>query len=83
MSKLKPVNSSTPSFLEDAALISERDIWMAAGDYIERHSEFAAIEASKQADYFLSKGDLAGQRVWQRVVKAITSMTEVEGETPN
>ena len=56
---------------------------MGAGDFIEHHSDMAAIEAAKQADHFLSRGDLAGQRVWHRVVVAITSMTDATGDVAN
>lgn len=83
MTKLKAETSQAAPYWEDVALISERDVWMAAGDYIERHSEFAAIEASKQADRFLCQGGLAGQRVWLRIVKAITRMTDADGEMAN
>lgn len=66
-----------------ALILSDREVWNIAGEYIDRFSDFAAIEAAKQADWFLQNGDLAGQRNWQRIVKAITFMTDADGEIPN
>jgi len=67
----------------DGKPISERQIWDWAGDLIEAHSQFAAIEASKLADAYLERGDLYGQRVLMRVVRAITAMTDSDGEAAN
>lgn len=69
--------------MTDARILSEREVWAAAGLLIEKHGDMAAIEASKKADHFLDTGDLAGQRAWLRVVRAIVSMTDATGATPN
>lgn len=75
---------SMPIFGSSFALtLSDREVWMVASEFIERYSEFATVEAAKQADWFLQKGDLAGQRNWLRVVKGIASMTAANGETAN
>lgn len=58
---------------------TERDIWESAGIMIERHGELAAIEASKMADRYFASGDVAMQRVWLRVMRAVAAMTEIEG----
>ncbi len=63
--------------------IPERDVWIFAGEMIANYSDLAAIEASKQADMYLQAGDLDGQAVCLRVVKAITSMTDTHDQTKN
>lgn len=71
---------SEPAF---ALTLTDREVWMVAREFIERHSDLAAIEAAKQAEWFLQRGDLDGQRNWTRVVKAIVLMTDPTGETAN
>ncbi|HEX6958136.1 MAG TPA: hypothetical protein VF194_09135 [Ferrovibrio sp.] len=66
-----------------AAQISARDIWASAVLLIKRHGDLAAIEAGKKADQFLQTGDLAGQRIWLRIMHAIAAMTDTEGQPRN
>lgn len=77
---MTPQPSPEPAF---ALTLTDREVWMVAREFIERHSDLAGIEAAKQADWFLQRGDLAGQRNWLRVVKAIVAMTDPTGETAN
>lgn len=67
----------------DERVISEREIWTTAGLLLQEYGDMASFEASKKADSLLDEGDMAGQRVWLRVVRAIVSMTDTEGTTPN
>ena len=65
---------------------SDRDIWRAAHDYIERYCEYAPIKVAQRADAFLAKGDIKGQRVWKRVLAAIYDLRNsmpVDGERLN
>lgn len=71
-----PSGNSPAAVTLGSATFTDRDIWMAAIGMIEDHGDLAAIEASKIADTFLTDGDLAGQRIWIRVVRAITEMTD-------
>ncbi len=52
-------------------MIAELDIYRAANQLIQQHGEDAPIECARLADAMLAKGDLEGQRVWKRVLKAI------------
>lgn len=69
--------------MSDERVISDREIWTTAGLFLQEYGDMASVEASKKADSLLDAGDMAGQRVWLRVVRAIVSMTDTEGATPN
>ena len=55
-------------------MISDLDIWRSANELIKQFGDIADIEAAARADALLSKGDLDGQRVWLRILKAIDEM---------
>jgi hypothetical protein len=58
------------------------DIWRSANLMIQRHGDLADIEAATRADELLAKGDIDGQRVWMRILRAIDDLRGVEpGET--
>jgi hypothetical protein len=56
------------------AVISDIDIWRSANELIKRYGDTADIEASIRADALLNKGDLEGQRIWLRILKAIDAL---------
>ena len=43
-----------------------------------QHGKEAPIHATMRADAMLEKGDLGGQRVWLRIVKAIEALLETQ-----
>ena len=43
---------------------------------LKRYGDTAAIEAAAHADEFLAQGDLDGQRVWLRILRAIDTLTD-------
>ena len=55
-------------------MISDLDIWRSANELIKQFGDTAEIEAAARADALLDKGDLDGQRVWLRILKAIDEM---------
>jgi hypothetical protein len=55
-------------------MISDLDIWRSANELIKQFGDTADIEAAARADALLGKGDLDGQRVWLRILKAIDEM---------
>ena len=59
-------------------MISDLDIYRAANLLIEQHSENAAIHAAMRADELLEAGDLEGQAVFKRIVKAINELQSTE-----
>ncbi len=46
------------------------DIYRTASVLIREHGKDAALEAAQRADAMLEKGDLDGERVWLRILKA-------------
>ncbi len=52
-------------------MTSDLDIYRSANVLIREHGEDAALEAAMQADAMLAKGDLEGQTVWKRIVRAV------------
>jgi hypothetical protein len=55
-------------------MTSDMDIWRSANELIKLVGDTADIEAAARADEFFNKGDLAGQRTWLRVLKAIDEL---------
>ncbi len=51
-------------------MTSDLDIYRTAHVLIREHGEDAALEAAQRADAMLEKGDLDGERVWLRILKA-------------
>ncbi len=65
-------------------MISNLDIYRSANVLIKRHGEDAPIQAAMRSDAMLEKGDLDGQVVWKRIVKAVETLlaeTTPPGET--
>ncbi len=54
------------------------DIYRAANELIEQHGEAADIEAAMRADERLAAGDMDGEAVWLRIVKAIEELLAKE-----
>lgn len=63
-------------------MTTERDIWASARMMVTRHGEDAATEAAMKADKFGLVGDLAGQRTWLRVLRAIEWLQDQRGSDP-
>jgi len=66
--------------------VAEIEIWRAANVLVKQHGEDAAIIATQRADALLAEGDVEGERVFKRVVKAINELQRerpAEGELAN
>lgn len=61
-------------------MITDIDIYRSAAVFIREHGEDAALEAGIHADRLLAKGDIAGQRTWLRIVRAISQLQKVRTE---
>jgi hypothetical protein len=67
-------------------MVSDLDIWRAANILVQEHGEEAAIIAAQRADELLAKGDVEGQIVWKRIVRAVAELQKRkpgEGERVN
>jgi len=59
------------------------DIYRTANIMLRQHGSEASIHAAMRADELLDQGDLDGQRVWLRVIKAIAKLMVTErGDAP-
>ncbi len=59
-------------------MISDREIWQAAGAMIKRYGEDAATEAAMRADELLAEGDADGYAVWKRIIQAVEGLAGME-----
>ena len=50
------------------------DIYRSANELIKQHGEAADIEAAMRADERLAAGDMEGEAVWLRIVKAVEEL---------
>ena len=55
-------------------MTSDIDIYRSANELIEQHGEVADIEAAMRADECLAAGDMEGEAVWLRIVKAVEEL---------
>ena len=51
-------------------MTTDLDIYRSAKHLVMQHSAEAPLEAAMKADVMLGRGDLDGQRVWLRIVRA-------------
>ena len=58
--------------------VSDIDIYRSARLLIDQHGEDAPIEAAMKADAMLEMGDLDGQAVWLRILRATKEMLRRE-----
>ena len=59
-------------------MISYLDIYRSANELIKQFSDAADIEAAMRADACLAAGDMEGEAVWLRIVKAIEELLSEE-----
>ncbi len=62
----------------DLAMTSDLDIYRSAHLLIKRDGDDAPIEAAMRADERLATGDMEGEAVWLRIVKAIEELLSEE-----
>jgi hypothetical protein len=55
-------------------MISDLDIWRSTNALIKQHGDDAALIAAQRADELLAKGNIEGQRVFKKIVKAINEL---------
>ncbi len=54
------------------------DIYRSANELIEQHGEADDIETAMRADERLAAGDMEGEAVWLRIVKAVEELRQRE-----
>ncbi len=59
-------------------MTSDLDIYRSANELIEQHGEDAPIHAAMRADELMEAGDMEGEAVWLRILKAINELLSKE-----
>ncbi len=59
-------------------MVDDLDIYRSANELIKQHGEVADIEAALRADERLAAGDMDGEAVWLRILKAIAELLSEE-----
>ncbi len=59
-------------------MTSDLDIYRSANELIEQHGDDAPIHAAMRADECLAAGDMEGEAVWLRIVKAVEELLSEE-----
>ncbi len=59
-------------------MTSDLDIYRSATELIEQHGDAADIEAAMRADELMDAGDMDGEAVWLRIMKAIEELQAEE-----
>ena len=55
-------------------MTSDLDVYRTADLLIKQHGDEAPIHAAMRADELLDNGDLEGQTVWKRILKAVEEL---------
>ncbi len=59
-------------------MTSDLDIYRSADELIKQYGDAADIEAAMRADEHLAAGDMEGEAVWLRIIKAIEEFLSEE-----
>ena len=59
-------------------MTSDLDIYRSANELIEQFGDAADIEAAMRADEHLAAGDMEGEAVWLRIIKAVEELLSEE-----
>ncbi len=59
-------------------MIPDLDIFRSANVLVKQHGQDAPIHAAMRADAMLEKGDLEGQVVWKRIVRAVEEIQRTD-----
>ncbi len=59
-------------------MTSDLDIYRSANELIKQFGDAAEFEAAMRADECLAAGDMEGEAVWLRIVKAVEELLSEE-----
>ncbi len=59
-------------------MVSDLDIYRSANELIKQHGDAADIEAAMRADELMDAGDMEGEAVWLRILKAVEELLSEE-----
>ena len=52
----------------------DRDAYITAATLLKEHGELAWLHATTKAETLLEEGDIKGQRVWLKIIRAIDDL---------
>jgi len=64
-------------------MVSDKDIWISATELIKQHGEKAWTEAVLKYFEMRRRRDDGGIKVWRRIARAISELTERPNIAPN
>ena len=59
-------------------MTSDLDVYRSANELIKQYGDAANIDAAMRADELMDAGDMEGEAVWLRIVKAIEELLSEE-----
>ncbi len=59
-------------------MTSDLDVYRSANELIKQYGDAADIEAAMRADERLAAGDMEGEAVWLRIIKAVEDLLSEE-----
>ena len=59
-------------------MTSDLDVYRSANELIKQYGDAANIDAAMRADELMDAGDMDGEAVWLRIVKAIEELQSEE-----
>ncbi len=59
-------------------MIPDLDIYRSTNLLVKHHGQDASIEAAMRADAMLEEGDLDGNGVWRRILRAVEELRGTE-----
>ena len=59
-------------------MVSEISIYRTANEFIKQYGEDAAIFVAMRSDELLAQGDIDGQRVWIKIMKAVDELQSTD-----
>lgn len=57
-------------------MTSDLDIYRTADLLVKQHGDEAPIHAAMRADELLDRGDIEGQAVWKRILRAVEELLD-------
>ena len=54
--------------------MNDRDAYITAASLLKQHGELAWVHATSKAETLLEEGDIKGQRVWLKIIRAIDDL---------
>lgn len=61
--------------------MNDREAYITASTLLKKHGELAWLHATTKAETLLEQGDIKGQRVWLKIIKAIDDLQRQDSDS--